>query len=139
MLTCSIFFNLSTQILAKDLIEQRVSHLKTDYSKLIFRDSEGSVRLTVGKKEFYHIDDQVFNQDWLKQYDCELEPLKDILFEFSVSFPPTYPFEEDPQFPHHYMSTRFVFRYSFYFCIVNRNVGFFSLKHCSKSWSKSLV
>lgn len=94
--------------LTTHLTEQRIPHLKTDHSKVQFRDAEGSVQLTVGKKEFTHIDHKIFKEDWLKKYDRELEPLEDILHEYPISFSPTYPFEENPQLPHHYMTTRYV-------------------------------
>lgn len=77
-----------------------------DHSKVQFKDADGAIQLTVGKKEFTHVDHQIFKQDWLRQFDRELEPLQDILHEFPISFPPSYPFEEDPQLPHSYMSTR---------------------------------
>lgn len=35
-----------------------------------------------------------------------MEPLSDFLHEFIIEFPPTYPFEEDPEMPTDYMSTR---------------------------------
>lgn len=89
-----------------DLTEQRVPHLKTDHSKVQFRDSDGSIKLTVGKKEFTHVDDTVFKQEWLRQFDRELEPIREILWEFPITFTPSYPFEENPDLPHHYMSTR---------------------------------
>lgn len=90
-----------------DLTEQRVQHLKTDHNKVQFRDADGSVKLTVGKKEFTHVDHSVvFKQEWLRQFDRELEPLREILWEFPISFAPSYPYEENPDLPHHYMSTR---------------------------------
>lgn len=89
-----------------DLIEQRIPHLKTDHSKVQFRDGDGSIKLTVGKKEFTHVDHQIFRQNWLRQFDRELEPLDDILLEFPITFPPSYPFEEEPDLPLNYMSTR---------------------------------
>jgi inositol-1,4,5-trisphosphate 5-phosphatase len=88
------------------LTEQRIPHLKTDNTKVHYRDDNGSVKLTLGKKEFTHVDNQIFKQDWLRQFDRELEPLNDILHEFPITFPPSYPFEENPELPHHYMSTR---------------------------------
>lgn len=36
----------------------------------------------------------------------ELDPIKQILYEFPVQFPPSYPYEEDVAQPLHYMSTR---------------------------------
>ncbi|XP_070503717.1 inositol polyphosphate-5-phosphatase A isoform X2 [Chironomus tepperi] len=92
--------------LTTHLTEQRIPHLKSDHSKIQFRDADGSVQLTVGKKEFTHIDHKIFKEDWLKKFDRELEPLEDILHEFPINFSPTYPFEENPQLPHHYMTTR---------------------------------
>lgn len=72
-----------------------------------FKNADGSVQLTVGKKEFNHVDQLIFKQDWMKQFDRELEPLLDVLHEFPFEFSPSYPFEEDPQMPHAYMSTRY--------------------------------
>ncbi|CAG9807923.1 unnamed protein product [Chironomus riparius] len=92
--------------LTTHLTEQRIPHLKTDHSKVQFRGADGSIQLTVGKKEFTHIDHKIFKEDWLKKFDRELEPLEDILYEFPISFSPTYPFEENPQLPNHYMTTR---------------------------------
>lgn len=63
--------------------------------------------MTVGKKEFTHADDQIFKQDWFRKFDRELEPLSEILWEFPIVFAPSYPFEEDPDLPHHYMTTRY--------------------------------
>jgi inositol polyphosphate 5-phosphatase INPP5A len=42
----------------------------------------------------------------LRQFDHELKPLEDLLFEFEIKFPPSYPYEEDPQMPDSYMFTR---------------------------------
>ncbi|CAG9569504.1 unnamed protein product [Danaus chrysippus] len=68
---------------------------------------EDRVVLTVGKKEFAHVDHQkVFREPWLQKYDRELEALRPHLFEFPVKFPPSYPFEEDIHLPTHYMKTR---------------------------------
>lgn len=91
-----------------DLTEQKVPHLKNDHSKVQFRDSEGSVKLTVGKKEFTHVDHTIFKQDWFRQFDRELEPIREVLCEYPITFPPSYPYEEDPDLPHHYMSTRWL-------------------------------
>lgn len=89
-----------------DLIEQRIPHLKTDHMKVQFKDSEGTIKLTVGKKEFTHTDHDIFRQDGFRQFDLELDPLRDILSEFPITFPPSYPYEENPDLPHHFMSTR---------------------------------
>lgn len=42
----------------------------------------------------------------LQQFDCELQPLKEVLVEYPVTFPPSYPYEEDPALPQNYMFTR---------------------------------
>lgn len=42
----------------------------------------------------------------MRQFDRELESLRSILFEYPVSFPPSYPYEEDPGQPGAYMTTR---------------------------------
>lgn len=81
-------------------------HHKTDHSKVQFRDADGAVKLTVGKKEFTHFDYTVFKQDWMRKFDRELEPIREILWEFPINFAPSYPYEENPDMPHQYMSTR---------------------------------
>ncbi|KAL0860853.1 hypothetical protein ABMA27_009391 [Loxostege sticticalis] len=80
----------------------------TEVSKLQYRaTSDGSVVLSVGKKEFAHSDHQkIFREPWLQRFDRELEALRQHLYEFPVKFPPTYPFEEDVHLPTHYMKTR---------------------------------
>ncbi|XP_050681918.1 inositol polyphosphate-5-phosphatase A isoform X2 [Leptidea sinapis] len=78
-----------------------------DSSKLQYRSKDDRIVLTIGKKEFNHVDHQkVFREPWLSKYDRELEALKPHLYEFPVKFPPSYPFEEDIQLPTHYMKTR---------------------------------
>lgn len=42
----------------------------------------------------------------LKEYDREMDAFKDQLFEFPVSFLPSYPFEENCQDGLSYMKTR---------------------------------
>jgi len=42
----------------------------------------------------------------LKEFDKELNPFIKDLFEFDISFPPSYPFEEDERGARHYMQTR---------------------------------
>lgn len=42
----------------------------------------------------------------LQQFDCELRPLKEVLVEYPITFPPSYPYEEDPALPQDYMMTR---------------------------------
>ena len=90
-----------------DLTEQRIPHLKNDHTKVQFKDAEGSIKLTLGKKEFTHADNEIFRQDWFRQFDRELDPIRDILWEFPITFPPSYPYEENPELPRNYMSTRY--------------------------------
>ncbi|CAO1430867.1 unnamed protein product [Diamesa hyperborea] len=92
--------------LTEDLTEHRIPHLKPDHSKVQYRDSDGGIQLTLGKKEFTHIDHQIFREKWMQEFDRELDPIREILFEFPITFPPSYPFEEEPDLPHNYMTTR---------------------------------
>ncbi|XP_055622006.1 uncharacterized protein LOC129765610 isoform X2 [Toxorhynchites rutilus septentrionalis] len=92
--------------LTEDLTEHRVQNPKNDSTKVQYRDSDGANVLTVGKKEFNHTDQSTFKENWLRQFDRELDSLRSILFEYPVTFPPSYPYEEDPQQPGSYMSTR---------------------------------
>ncbi|XP_037025716.1 inositol polyphosphate-5-phosphatase A isoform X1 [Bradysia coprophila] len=93
--------------LTKDLSIHRTLNIKNDHTKLQYRDDVGSNILTIGKKEFLHTEHQTkFKESWLQQFDRELEPLKEILVEYPITFPPTYPYEEEPTMPQNYMSTR---------------------------------
>ncbi|XP_047512636.1 inositol polyphosphate-5-phosphatase A isoform X1 [Pieris napi] len=92
-----------------NLIANRMSNgANVESSKMQYRSkSEDRVVLTIGKKEFSHVDHQkIFRESWLQKYDRELEALKPHLYEFPVKFPPSYPFEEDVHLPTHYMKTR---------------------------------
>ncbi|XP_039968863.1 inositol polyphosphate-5-phosphatase A isoform X4 [Bactrocera tryoni] len=42
----------------------------------------------------------------LKQYDRDLEICKGILFEYEITFSPSYPYEEKPELPTRYLTTR---------------------------------
>lgn len=79
-----------------------------DSTKLQYRaEKDGRIMLTIGKKEFSHVDHQkIFREPWLQRFDRELEALRPHLYEFPVKFPPSYPFEEDVHLPTHYMKTR---------------------------------
>ncbi|XP_020817353.1 type I inositol 1,4,5-trisphosphate 5-phosphatase isoform X1 [Drosophila serrata] len=93
--------------LTQNLTAHRVQNIKNENDKIHYRNSTGDNVLTVGKKEFSHADHQLkFKEDWLKKFDRELEPLKDVLVEYPIQFIPSYPFEEDPEMPTDYMSTR---------------------------------
>ncbi|XP_043064901.1 inositol polyphosphate-5-phosphatase A isoform X1 [Drosophila ficusphila] len=104
-------FRCDTEGVVKELTENltahRVQNVKNENDKIHYRNSTGNNVLTVGKKEFSHADHQLkFKEDWLKKFDRELEPLKDVLVEYPIKFVPSYPFEEDPEMPTDYMSTR---------------------------------
>lgn len=82
-------------------------NVKNDHTKVQYRNDNGVNVLTVGKKEFNHIDHQsIFKESWLQQYDRELDLLKEVLVEYPITFSPTYPYEEEPSLPNDYMSTR---------------------------------
>uniref|UniRef100_A0A182P7J7 inositol-polyphosphate 5-phosphatase n=1 Tax=Anopheles epiroticus TaxID=199890 RepID=A0A182P7J7_9DIPT len=92
--------------LTEDLTMHRVQNTKNDSTKVQYRDATGTNVLTVGKKEFFHCDQSTFKENWLRQFDRELESLRSILYEFPITFPPSYPYEEDPFQPGSYMATR---------------------------------
>ncbi|KAM7360844.1 inositol polyphosphate-5-phosphatase A isoform 1-T3 [Cochliomyia hominivorax] len=93
--------------LTENLTAHRIQSMKSDCTKVHYRNSGGDNILTVGKKEFNHADHQLkFKESWLKKFDRELEPLTEFLIEFPIDFPPSYPYEEDPEMPTDYMSTR---------------------------------
>lgn len=81
-----------------------------DHTKLQYKDDTSQVILTLGKKEFSHHDHQnVFIENaagWLKEFDKEMECFLGQLFEFNITFPPSYPYEEDSENGCQYMQTR---------------------------------
>ncbi|KAF3425723.1 hypothetical protein E2986_05806 [Frieseomelitta varia] len=95
--------------LTEDTQERRLSN-KGSISKLQFHNKDDDLILTLGKKEFSHYEHQnVFVQnsgEWLREYDRELEDFDGRLFEFSIKFVPSYPFEEDINEGSNYMQTR---------------------------------
>uniref|UniRef100_A0AAG5DY86 inositol-polyphosphate 5-phosphatase n=1 Tax=Anopheles atroparvus TaxID=41427 RepID=A0AAG5DY86_ANOAO len=92
--------------LTEDLTVHRVQNAKHDSTKVQYRDADGANVLTVGKKEFFHNDQSTFKESWLRQFDRELDSLRSILYEYPITFPPSYPYEEDPLQPCSYMATR---------------------------------
>lgn len=42
----------------------------------------------------------------LRKFDLELEPIKEFLYEYPITFAPSYPYEENSELPNNYMSTR---------------------------------
>ncbi|KAJ3643993.1 hypothetical protein Zmor_026670 [Zophobas morio] len=108
-------FRTDTESVIKKLTEglttTRLQNNKNnDHTKLQFANEESELVLTVGKKEFNHLDHQkVFltpSPTWLKSFDKELEAFDKYLTEYSISFPPSYPFEEKISHARSYMQTR---------------------------------
>lgn len=55
-----------TQKLAEDLTIHRILNVKNDHYKVQYRDAEAQNVLTIGKKEFHHVDHQVkFKESWV--------------------------------------------------------------------------
>ncbi|XP_058798036.1 inositol polyphosphate-5-phosphatase A [Phymastichus coffea] len=95
--------------LTEDTRESKQSN-KGSLSKLQFRNDSDDLILSLGKKEFsHHEHQQVFVENsgqWLREYDKELGDFEGRLFEFPISFVPSYPFEEDVKEGSNYMHTR---------------------------------
>ncbi|EFA09776.1 inositol polyphosphate-5-phosphatase A isoform X1 [Tribolium castaneum] len=97
--------------LTEGLTTTRLQNNKNnDYTKLQFANEDSQLVLTVGKKEFNHLDHQkVFltpSPTWLKTFDKELEAFEKYLTEYPITFPPSYPFEENVSHARSYMQTR---------------------------------
>lgn len=76
-----------------------------------FRDESDKVVLALGKKQFSVEGDaeETFRLGWLQwtQFDQETSSVLERLSERKLSFPPTYPYEEDPESDgNKYMKTR---------------------------------
>ncbi|XP_026274549.2 uncharacterized protein LOC113203855 isoform X1 [Frankliniella occidentalis] len=109
-------FRTDTQGVVKKLSEglnavKVQSSKSTDHTKLQYRDeSSQQVVLTLGKKEFSHLDHQKLfvggDSEWLREFDRELDSFDDQLFEFTINFPPSYPYVEDSERGEFYMQTR---------------------------------
>ncbi|RWS12719.1 type I inositol 1:4:5-trisphosphate 5-phosphatase-like protein, partial [Dinothrombium tinctorium] len=108
-------FRLDTGAVIKKLTNNSSPfHIKSakngEIEKMVYNDTDSSLLLTLGKKEFDLINqDEIFcgsqNFKWLLEYDKELETFKERLFEFEINFPPSYPFTEDSK-SSTYMKTR---------------------------------
>nr|XP_018899008.1 PREDICTED: uncharacterized protein LOC109031743 isoform X1 [Bemisia tabaci] len=108
-------FRTNTQAVIERLVDglnpvQVQSPNSNSVQKLLYRKDGEEVVLTLGKKEFVHSNhQQIFIEnagEWLKEYDVEKDSFDGILFEFPISFPPSYPFEEDAESGSHYTTTR---------------------------------
>ena len=74
-----------------------------------FRDRSDCVVVALGKKQFsMEGAEETFNSRWSQwtEYDHEKDPVTERLMERKLSFPPTYPYEEDPEEGNKYMKTR---------------------------------
>lgn len=108
-------FRMDTNVLVKHLTnqaeEERVLGKKKDVSAVIFKEKEnGKVILKVGKKDFHHCNHkELFSSQKamsLQVYDTEPQAIRDKLFEYEVTFPPSYPFSENMEDGTSYMPTR---------------------------------
>ncbi|XP_053407882.1 inositol polyphosphate-5-phosphatase A-like isoform X2 [Mercenaria mercenaria] len=107
-------FRLDLHSLLKDLTEKteanEIRGKKNQISKLTYTDANNKVVLTIESKYFDHHEkhNEIFsNKDKiLNKYDKELAAYTDRLFEYSIDFPPSYPFSEDVSDGLSYMKTR---------------------------------
>ncbi|KAL3864925.1 hypothetical protein ACJMK2_006569 [Sinanodonta woodiana] len=108
-------FRLDLYLLVKELTDKTTAHhtkgKKDQITKVVYtEEGNGKVVLTVESKAFDHHDQhkEVFTKmtKWLREFDTELKPFSDKLFEFDINFPPSYPFSEDVHDGMSYMKTR---------------------------------
>lgn len=100
----------SSSYLAGDLVSRDETSRKDDDGNSNYLEG-GGVVMTVGKKLFDCENlDETFratkNTEWLQELDNELDCFKNQLFEFKISFSPSYPFKEDSTGGYSYMKTR---------------------------------
>lgn len=82
-----------------------------EVEKILYKDpgNENKVILTLEKKVFdfdQHQETFASNEKWLLEYDKELKVFEEEIFEFDISFPPSYPYMEDTCSGNSYMRTR---------------------------------
>ncbi|KAF8789083.1 inositol polyphosphate-5-phosphatase A-like [Argiope bruennichi] len=88
------------QKLTKKAVPVYVKSAKNEVEKIVYKDksNEDKVVLTLGKKQF-ELDEHeatfLGKEKWLQEFDKEPKIFEKDLFEFEISFPPSYPFEED--------------------------------------------
>ncbi|XP_052863203.1 inositol polyphosphate-5-phosphatase A [Anopheles cruzii] len=92
--------------LTQDLTMHRIRNASSNITRVQYRDADGVNILTVGEKEFSYYDQCTFKGTWLRQFDCELDCLRNVLYEYPITFPPSYPYEENAELPDSYMTTR---------------------------------
>ncbi|KAG1655697.1 Type I inositol 1,4,5-trisphosphate 5-phosphatase [Nymphon striatum] len=109
-------FRLDTEGVVNRLTQQSVPSEKTvdkngELSKLVYAENGNSdkVILTVGKKVFDFIDQTsrfIEKKSEWRHFDKEVKLFSDVLHEFTINFPPSYPYSEDFNNPGSYMKTR---------------------------------
>ncbi|XP_071506501.1 inositol polyphosphate-5-phosphatase A-like isoform X1 [Diadema antillarum] len=113
-----LFGDFNFRLDAQGVVNALVSQAKPEYTKedgavtrIVYTSNENNahVLLTLEKKKFEMDDPSRLLQDgieWLSKFDKELESFGNQLFEYSVNFPPSYPYSEDVSDGHSYMKTR---------------------------------
>ncbi|KAG8183396.1 hypothetical protein JTE90_008298 [Oedothorax gibbosus] len=108
-------FRLDTKGVVQKLTEQAVpvyvkSAKNEEVEKIVYREAgnEDKVILTLEKKVFDLDQHEVTfaGEKWLLEFDREPKTFEKDLFEFDISFPPSYPFKEDTCSGNSYMRTR---------------------------------
>ncbi|XP_012942616.1 inositol polyphosphate-5-phosphatase A isoform X2 [Aplysia californica] len=108
-------FRLDSNILIKELTRKLVAcqtkGKKDQVNKIEYtEEGNGKIVLTIGSKSFdyyeKHTDLFANMNKWLHQFDTEFSSFRDRLFEFDISFSPSYPFCEDVADGISYMKTR---------------------------------
>lgn len=107
-------FRLDSHLLIQEITNKSVPEhtkgKKDQVSKIVYTEEDEKVVLTVESKLFNYHDkhSEFFNNknNWLQQFDTELNAFKDQIAEFEISFPPSYPFSEDTNDGLSYMKTR---------------------------------
>lgn len=108
-------FRLDTKGIIQKLTSQAIpvcvkSARNGEVEKIVYKDpgNENKVILTLAKKVFdcdRHEETFYSCGKWLQEYDKEPKVFEE-LFEFDISFPPSYPFKEDTCSGSSYMRTR---------------------------------
>ncbi|KFM76033.1 Type I inositol-1,4,5-trisphosphate 5-phosphatase, partial [Stegodyphus mimosarum] len=109
-------FRLDTKGVIQKLTNQAVpvyvkSAKNGEVEKILYKDpgNENKVILTLEKKVFdldRHEETFARSEKWLQEFDKEPKVFGEDLFEFDISFPPSYPFKEDTCSGSSYMRTR---------------------------------
>ena len=107
-----IFGDFNFRLEARSVLHRLSSGLQREESEkdlVLFKDNEDQVLLSIGKKEFQvENHEEAFIEQWSQwtEFDKETNHLEERLSELPISFPPTYPYEEDPNQGQRYLRTR---------------------------------